>query len=458
MKRYLLIVFICCDIVVLSQSNSNIIGFASNQRYDFNYNTTVVEITPMPGSINGLLGNSTYDPYRRIVYYYDSYKRICSYNVNQNITAVLYNLNINISDIHYDMFLNCIFLRSPQYLYKYDIVNNNISIQCNLPNHYFTAYSGNPQSYDPYTKRYSFLAMLSSNYNYEKERLVQVDIINNSIIDTVPPLEYQLNGVHNSGSWWQYSFRNHNLYVIQNEIINTNTNIYYLAILNLSNGSFQNLLQLPNDFNGSLNAQRGVFDQQSNIFLLPYYTVNSTCKLIIANLNSMTLVSIPFICESEFNQADYFPSPVLVFSDDTLRANYFTNYTWYLDSTLIVGVNSQNIYPDYNGTYYYTTVDTIGNIYFSNSITINNVGIKKLYQNIIFFPNVIHKSGFVKITGTELNNFKVKLYDICGKIYSIIAGYNNCFYIDNILNSGMYYFEVFDEKQIINGRIIYYSN
>lgn len=454
MKLISTLFFLIISFFGFSQSNTIIFGFSPDYRYDFNYTDGTYDSIALPSSIITTNELATFDPYRRIMYYFRN-NSIYSYDLHNNSINILENTGFNsFLDMKYDMFNHCLFLRRPDSLYKYDFSTDFFSVQCDIPDHYPLIYNSHPSSYNPITHVYSFLGMLSPEYNSEMNFYIQVNIKTGEVIDTVAPLVYPTYGWHHLGHFWQYSFEDNELYVTHEEM--PYSDLHHLSILDLSDGTFQNIMPLPTDYAGILNMQLCTFDQENKIYLLPYYTANSTNRLIVADLNNLTLNTFPFLFQTDLHHADYNPSPVLIFENDTLMANYFTNYTWYHNDEIIENENQQIHIPESNGSYYYSTIDSEGNVKYSNEILIESLGISQPDQIVSIYPNITN--GAFKINlfteSKKAGTYLYYIHNIIGEqllLGEIKNGILNEVDISN-QTSGMYLISIYR-----NGQIIYSS-
>jgi hypothetical protein len=271
-------------------------------------------------------------------------------------------------------------------------------------------------AYDPYTNEYAFMNTLAPYFQSDSVYYINVNVLTGEILDTVHPLQYAPQGWPHLGHFWQYSYPDHEIYVMHKEEA-VNSSPRYLSILDLNDGSFEDVLSLPSDYDSHLYSQLATFDQLNNLYLLPYYTGSSQNKLIVADVNNKTLYTLPFLKQTSMHHADYYPSPILFLKNDTLKANYFTNYTWYIDSVEIAGETEQNHIPQMNGLYYYTTTDTIGNIHYSNEVFINWLGINELQQEVSLFPNPTDGIININLINESLNleNYSYQIHNLVGK-------------------------------------------
>jgi len=209
---------------------------------------------------------------------------------------------------------------------------------------------------------------------------------------------------------------------------------------------------LPNGFSGSSNTNSilvdiGSFANSGDIIVY----ANNICGIgdtMSINVNVNTTPSTPVI--TQFG--------------NVLQSNLLNGNQWYdLNAGIINGANLHEFIPQQIGSYFVINTlnsclsDTSNIIYFDNTKIIEN----ELGDRFIkVFPNPFSKTTNISYILKENQNVNLSIYDITGrKVQQLldenqIIGHHTINFDAKNLRSGIYYYQMKIDNEIINGKIV----
>jgi len=349
---------------------------------------------------------------------------VFSYNIYNDSLIPLFQMNFGPEQgIEYDYFTNSLIYRDNVSLKRFDISTGTKTTICSIPySDCSWLYAGFKRAYNYLFQQYLYITDLTGNFDMF---YVLVDVNNGIVIDTTH--------LSNNSSWY-----------INYDII---TNSFYgminggkVAKINPLNGTSSHVCSLPSDFYGMLNEQEAVFNSFTGQYIIPYYSISNDNKLAIINENDSTISQVTsFPANTNFHRLFQMQIPMLKTHNNSIIASYASYYYWYLNNTLISGLNSQSIIPSSAGYYKVREMFFDGRFAFSDSIYFNPLSIDNnsiLPDNFKFYPNPASDNLTIEVaqrTEIEISNIEgqiiQRLKTIDNKTDIDISDFTNGVYI-----------------------------
>ena len=230
--------------------------------------------------------------------------------------------------------------------------------------------------------------------------------------------------------------------------------------INPINGTFTHTSLPPADFQGIANEQDAVFNSFTGQYILPYYSTSDSFKLAMVNVHDSIICQITsFPKNTNFHRLFLMQIPILKIQNNSIIASYGSNYFWYLNNTLVSGLNTQSIIPTTAGYYKVREMFLDGRFAFSDSIYFNPLAIENntlAQENNLFFPNPFSESTTLKLN-KNYSNSELTIYNLMGQEIKKIKNIaDNVVKFDRKnINAGIYYYELKQaSKNISTGKLI----
>jgi hypothetical protein len=149
------------------------------------------------------------------------------------------------------------------------------------------------------------------------------------------------------------------------------------------------------------------------------------------------------------------PNPIIQIQNNQLTTGAFSSYQWFLNGILIPNATNQSYIFLENGVYTVSITDNFGCSSLSQSITINNVGLKKIDKTKIIraYPNPYEKELIVELGNTE--NSTLKLFNMSGELIFEDLNINTSKYIlSHNISSGIYFLEIESSELTMQLKVI----
>lgn len=380
----------------------------------------------------------TYDHFRKIFYYYtcpitiggQEPKEFYAINTLEKTNEYLFTVygNQKLLELEYDYFSNSLLARSNDSIKVFDLTNYEFTKQFAIPECRLSIYAGFPYRHNYMTNNFMYYDSPESGNtsilycaNIEKDSAYIVHTLVNSFVS-------KLATDIRTGQFFGVSHNTDEVIIIypEEKLIDT-------------------LCLLPEDYLGSFNMQRATYDPNRSLYILPYFSQNSTNKLAIFDVTDGTFYTIDFIPNLDYGVVNYDINPLLRKYGDSLVASVSDSYRWYRNDTLINDLHSRTLVPEEDGSYKFSTDDYTGLEVFSNEILVevtfgindSKTGVKQFQ----IYPNPARETIYIK-GAEELIEAEYRICNMMGTLIQSgnisgeinIAGLRDGFYIMSIIS------------------------
>jgi len=193
--------------------------------------------------------------------------------------------------------------------------------------------------------------------------------------------------------------------------------------------------------------------------LISYWRFNdgtATNALDLSGGNDLSLNAATWETTVPFNAVP--PVPVITFNAGTLTVTGILGQ-WYLNGAPIAGATNLDYTPTVAGDYTYTAGPTLDGCTSTSAIyTVTSVGLKNKFNSfdVSVYPNPMVDEAVINInTNSSVNNLNLNINDLTGRqVYSISNlvikdGLTQIKINKDILNTGIYFYELWDQNHVL---------
>ena len=313
---------------------------------------------------------------------------------------------LSIIGLEYEFFSNSLIIRIPDSILIYDLSSSQFSDYFAIPQSKPSTFGSFPYAYNIYSQQYLYIAWLTADDEFH---FISSDINNHSY--TIFPFPEEQNphmvvaDIFSNQFWGTYRDSINNDFIVR---------------IDPDNGHITHVCPRPNDYHSHYNFQKAVFDPYRNLYLLPYSTEFSQNRLAKIDVSTGESTIIDFIPRLDYGFLNYDIQPILHYTDNNLIASVSDLYTWYLNDTMINGVDTRTLIPSAKGFYKFSTFDYRDSIVFSNEIFVEDIN--SIYSNtsseneLKVFPNPASSLIFVETNEFSDSYSEYNIYNTLGTI------------------------------------------